>query len=186
MNSAFGWLLQVSKRCRRHGAHGQTVETGCAERGHFTRYFFNVMVIDAGHQDRIYFDHHSRFYQSGNAGSLGLQDALTRFASPENLLSILHPLVDFAADFWIYGTHSYCNMADLQVRQGLGIVRQSEAIGGHTQQHFRVSFADETQGLQRCRGLCEGVSGPCNSHYSDRGVPAYDVIHVSGGLLGIE
>jgi hypothetical protein len=74
-------------------------------------------------------------------------------------------------------------MGRINIFQFIQVGMDVQAVGGHAQEHFRISCTHLGQGFHRFVAVGKGIARTCNAHYGCVGFGLNDLCQVSHGLI---
>jgi len=90
-----------------------------------------VPAVDLRHDDGVDLHHHAAGDQLGNAFALAFPQQFGGGAAAQHILPVAHPGVEPFANIGIDRVDRHRDMADPGIGQGIGVLRQSQAVGRH-------------------------------------------------------
>ena len=174
--------LDVAKRRAADRIQGHAIGNVGAQRGDLADDFRDVLIIDAGNDDRVDLHADAAAFQGGNRFRLAIPEQPGGGRAAIDPLRVADPGVNLRADFRIDGVDRQGDVARFQFGQFIDIGQDVQAVGSDAQKHPRMPPSDAPQGVQRRLGRGEWIARPGDADDGDPGVFFHDATQILFGL----
>ena len=142
-----------------------------------------MVIIDAGQKNGIDLDHNIAFLKAFNGGKLTFQHQFCALGRAHGVFAVPDPGINLGADFRVHRVDGDAHMGRINIFQFIQVGMDVQAVGGHAQEHFRISCTHLGQGFHRFVAVGKGIARTCNAHYGCVGFGLNDLCQVSHGLI---